>query len=189
MEPASDPAFDQRIARRVRAERQALGLTLEALAERSGVSRAMISKVERGEASPTAVLLARLSNALGVTLSTLFRDGQEAGDVVRAADRQVWRDPATGYSRRNVSPAEAPVDIVDVTLPPGALVTHDNSVPLNLHQLVWVLEGTLAMTVDGETQDLGPGDCMQMRLDRPIGFQNRTRANTRYAVVLARSIR
>jgi transcriptional regulator with XRE-family HTH domain len=189
MDVQTDSAFDQRIARRVRAERRAAGLTLDDLAGRSGVSRAMISRVERGETSPTAVLLAKLSNALGVTLSTLFRDGGAAGDVIRAADRPVWRDPATGYLRRNVSPAEAPVDVVDVTLPPGAIVTHDNSAPLNLAQLVWVLQGVLTMTVDGTVHDLGPGDCMQMQLDRPIGFRNRTADDTRYAVILARSIR
>jgi transcriptional regulator with XRE-family HTH domain len=189
METQAPSDLDSRIAARVRGRRQALDLTLEDLAERSSVSRAMISRIERGEASPTAVLLAKLSNALGVTLSTLFSDDLEAGSVVRAASRPVWRDPATGYLRRNVSPLDAPVDIVDVTLPPGAVVNHDNGVPLNLAQLVWVLEGRLIMGIDGAEQDLGPGDCMQMRLDRPISFQNRTPAKTRYAVILSRSAR
>jgi transcriptional regulator with XRE-family HTH domain len=178
--------LDGRIASRVKALRLARGLTIDALAEKSGVSRAMISKIERGDVSPTAVLLGKLSNALGVTLSQLFRDDGDAGLLVRAAARPLWRDPATGYVRRNVSPVASPMDVVDVTLPPGAQVTHDNAVPLHLTQLVWVLAGQLTMTIDGATEVLGPGDCLQMRLDRPIGFHNQSGEDVRYAVLLAR---
>ena len=181
--------FDQRIARRVKARRLALALTIDVLAERSGVSRAMISKVERGETSPTAVLLGKLANALDVTLSQLFSDETEEGPLVRAQTRKAWRDPATGYLRRNVSPASAPVDVVEVTLPSGASVTHDNAVPMHLTQLVWVFDGHLTLVIDGTPYELGPGDCLQMRLDRPISFQNHTSADVRYAVVLARGSR
>jgi transcriptional regulator with XRE-family HTH domain len=181
--------FDARIASRVKALRLVGGFTIDGLAEKSGVSRAMISRIERGEVSPTAVLLAKLSNALDVTLSQLFRDGDDERMLVRAASRRVWRDPATGYIRRNVSPVSSPVDIVDVTLPPGAQVTHDNAVPLHLTQLIWVFEGQLTMNIDGVTHVLGAGDCLQMRLDCPISFQNQTVWNVRYAVLLARGSR
>jgi transcriptional regulator with XRE-family HTH domain len=181
--------LDTRIAARVKTLRASLGLTIDALAERSGVSRAMISKVERCETSPTAVLLGRLANALGTTLSQLFSDTAEQGPLVRAASRPVWRDPATGYLRRVVTPETYPADIVDVTLPPGVSVTYDNAVPINLDQVIWVLEGQLSMTVDGEAHDLGQGDCLQMRLDKPLTFANRSAMHTRYAVILARGIR
>ncbi len=181
--------FDQRIAHRVKTKRLAMDLTIDMLAARSGVSRAMISKVERAEVSPTAVLLGKLSNALDVTLSQLFSDDSEEGPLVRAATRKPWRDPATGYIRRNVSPVSAPVDIVEVTLPAGASVTHDNAVPLHLTQLVWVFEGKLTLQIDGTASDLGVGDCLQMRLDRPISFQNLSGADVRYAVILARGSR
>ena len=181
--------LDGRIASRVKALRLAGGYTIDGLAEKSGVSRAMISKIERGDVSPTAVLLGKLSNALDVTLSQLFREGDNEGMLVRAASRRIWRDPATGYVRRNVSPVSSPVDIVDVTLPPGAQVTHDNAVPLHLTQLVWVFAGQLTMRIDGVAHDLGAGDCLQMRLDRPISFHNQTGHDVRYAVLLARGSR
>jgi transcriptional regulator with XRE-family HTH domain len=187
MRSLQEPAdFDRRIAQRVKANRLALALTIDALAERSGVSRAMISKVERAEVSPTAVLLGKLSNALDLTLSQLFSDEGDEGPLVRASTRKPWRDPATGYIRRNVSPASFPADIVEVTLPAGASVTHDNAVPLHLTQLVWIFEGCLTLVIDATPNDLEPGDCLQMRLDRPISFQNRTGQDTRYAVILAR---
>jgi transcriptional regulator with XRE-family HTH domain len=180
--------IDQRIATRVKAARQELGLTLDQLADRSAVSRAMISKVERGEASPTAALLGRLANALGVTLSDFFREAEQGeGPLVRAADQPVWRDPATGYLRRNVTNAGAGIDIVDVTLPPGASVTYDNTVaPFAADQVVWVIEGHLRMALGEDVTDLADGDSLAMRLDRPTRFQNLSAHPVRYAVAVRR---
>jgi transcriptional regulator with XRE-family HTH domain len=93
---------DERLAETVRAERERRGWTLAVLAERSGVSKAMISKVERGAASPTAALLGRLSGALGMTLSELLSaaegdpDGTDTRSVTRRAEQPTWRDPDTG---------------------------------------------------------------------------------------------
>jgi DNA-binding XRE family transcriptional regulator len=185
--PTADTAsLDGTIATRVKEQRMALGLTIETLALRSGVSRAMISRIERHEASPTAVLLAKLTNAMGITLSQLFQTLDDDSHWVQAGSRPVWRDPATGYCRRNVAPVSAPVDLVDVTLPAGAEVKHDNAVPLNLTQIVWVLSGRLTMMIDGRDHDLGIGDCIEMRLDRPIAFRNTGKSETRYAVILSK---
>src|SRR6266511_6247314 len=108
------------------AARLARELTASALAERSGVSRAMIGKIERGEAQPTAVLLGRLSGALGMTLSELVARAENTGDLLRrAADQPVWKDPATGYQRRAVSPVtDGPLELVEVDLPAGASVSY-----------------------------------------------------------------
>jgi transcriptional regulator with XRE-family HTH domain len=77
-----------RIAGRVRALRGERGLSLEALAGRSGVSRSMISRVERGESSPTAVVLDRIANGLGVPLAGLFDEERAPADPVsRRADQ------------------------------------------------------------------------------------------------------
>ena len=87
----------------------------------------MIGKIERGEAQPTAVLLGRLSGALGMTLSELVARAEEGtGDLLRrAADQPVWTDPATGYRRRAVSPVtDSPLELVEVELPPGASVSY-----------------------------------------------------------------
>ncbi len=185
---AEPQPLDARIGTRLKALRLGASLTIDGLAAASGVSRAMISRIERGEASPTAALLARLANALGTTLSQFFGDGLEQGPLVRATSRPVWRDPATGYLRRAVTPESFPADIVDVTLPPGVAVTYDNAVPLAIEQVVWVLDGHLELTFGDEVHGLGAGDCLQMRLDRPITFRNATAMETRYAVVLARGL-
>src|SRR5919201_2088379 len=129
------------LAEMVHSARLARGLSANALAERSGVSRAMIAKVERGEAQPTAALLGRLSAALGLTLSELFaRTEGHTPRLARLADQTVWTDPQTGYRRRSVSPAGGSVQLVEVELPPGAEVAYPaDSYALADHP-IWVLE-------------------------------------------------
>ena len=127
------PDLNARVAARVRELRTARGLSLDSLATRSGVSRSMISLVERGESSPTAVLLEKLASALDVTLASLFdippSAEPPAGPLARRKEQPEWRDPGSGYVRRNVSPpgAPQPMRIVDVRFPAGARVAFDNA--------------------------------------------------------------
>lgn len=182
-------SLNDRIAARVRGLRAERGLSLDALALRSGVSRSMISLVERAESSPTAVVLERLATGLGVTLASLFDDPQPAPDpVARRAQQPVWRDPQSGYLRRNVSPAgvASPIRIVEVDFPPGARVAYETGVhEPPVHQQVWVLEGTIEVSLGEHTHRLTEGDCLAHALDRPTAFRNPTRKPARCAVVLA----
>lgn len=181
--------LNRRIGERVRELRAAQGLSLEALATRCGVSRSMISLIERGEASPTAVVLERLATGLGVMLASLFDAPRPAASpLARAAEQPPWRDPASGYWRRNVSPVgvDTPVRIVEVQFPPQAHVAYETAErDPPVHQQVWVIEGTLVLRVGDEEHRLHDGDCLAMTLDRPISFSNPTRRTTRYAVVIA----
>src|SRR6476646_1353514 len=105
-------SIDSRVAARIRGERTARRWSLDDLADRSQVSKAMISKIERAEASPTAALLGRLSGAYGLTLSTLLAEAESTrSGPLRQADQPVWRDPATGYLRRQVAAPGFPVEL------------------------------------------------------------------------------
>jgi len=158
--------LNERIAERVRELRAASGLSLDALATKCGVSRSMISLVERGESSPTAVLLAKLAIGLGVTLAALFDPPATAqkntGPLARRADQPEWRDPGSGYLRRNVSPAGTSQSLQ-----------------------IWLLEGSMVITAGKERYRLQKGDCVAMQLDRPTMFHNPARKPARYAVVIA----
>jgi transcriptional regulator with XRE-family HTH domain len=152
----------------------------------------MISLIERGESSPTAVVLEKLAAGLGVMLASLFdapAAGQApSGPVARRADQPQWQDPASGYRRRNVSPpgVPQPMQIVEVHFPPGARVAFETGGrDMRVHQQVWVLEGAIDITVGVERHRLREGDCLAMQLDRPTMFHNPTRKRTRYAVVIA----
>jgi transcriptional regulator with XRE-family HTH domain len=180
--------INARIAGRIRELRAERGLALEALAESSGVSRSMISLIERGESSATAVVLEKLATGLGVPLASLFdAPAPPAHPVSRRKDQVEWRDPASGYLRRNVSPAgfPSPLHIVEVIFPAGARVAYETGArPGVTHQQIWVLQGEIEITLGRVRHALGAGDCLAMVLDRPITFRNRTEKPARYAVVL-----
>ena len=180
--------INQRIAARVRQIRASSGLALDALAERSGVSRSMISLIERGESCTTAVVLEKLATGLGVPLASLFdAPAAPADPVSRRKDQVEWRDPASGYVRRNVSPPgfPSPLQIVEVVFPAGARVAYETGPrPGVMHQQIWVLQGTLEVTLDKTTHELGAGDCLAMVVDRQITFRNRTAKPVRYAVII-----
>ncbi len=181
--------IDGRLATRLRALRAEQGLTLDGLAERAGVSRSMISLVERGESSPTASVLDRLAAGLGVTLAALFAQAerQDASPVARRSDQIAWTDPATGYRRRNLSPPgfPSPIELVEVELPPGARVFYDSgNRAATVEQQIYLLDGAMDLTVGEATHRLSAGDCLAMRLDRPTGFHNPTDRTARYIVAL-----
>jgi transcriptional regulator with XRE-family HTH domain len=171
----------QRVARR----RAALGLPLEEIAARTGVSRAMISRIERGEVHASAVVLDKLCAGLGISLSELFaRDA--ASPSLRRADQPVWQDPASGYLRREVAPAGtgSPVRIVEVDFPAGAEVSFERSRQRAIEQHVWVLEGEIEIAFAGSVYSLAAGDCLHMRLAEGNAFRNVSGRPARYAVIL-----
>lgn len=179
--------IDRRLGGRIRAERLRKDLTLDALAALTGVSRAMISRIERGESSPTAALLVKLGAGLGLTMSGLLEGAATGEPLARRQDQPVWCDPASGYLRRNVSPrgTGSAFEIVEVELPAGAHVVLDNAAGSTLDQQVWVLEGELELTLGETPRRLAAGDCLQMHLRGAISFRNPGTAPVRYAVILA----
>jgi transcriptional regulator with XRE-family HTH domain len=187
MDIEDDIDLERRLGTRLKATRQRLGWTLDTLAERTGVSRAMISRVERGESSPTAALLDRLCAGLGIVLSALFRDEHGAGPLARRDEQPVWTDPASGYRRRTVSPAGtgSRLEIVEVEMPAGARVLLEAPrTGFRLDQQLWLLEGELVLAVGEREHRLSAGDCLAMLLDGPISFHNPGAVPARYAVVL-----
>ena len=179
-----------RLAARLRAEREARRWTLADLAARSGVSRAMASKVERGEASPTAALLGRLSGAFGLTLSQLFARAEAGGGrVARACEQPAWRDLQTGFLRRSLSPpGTAPLELVWGELPPGIEVAYPAAAYAFIaDQQVVVLDGGLTVVQGGVAYQLGAGDCLRFGPPQDAAFCNRSPAPCRYLVALLRA--
>jgi quercetin dioxygenase-like cupin family protein/DNA-binding XRE family transcriptional regulator len=192
---------------RLRTERRARGWPIERLAAASGVSRAMISKIERGESSPTAVVLGKLSAALELSVSELLAPGTaedvpggtgprtspgsgpvpRGGVVGRAARMPEWRDPDTGYVRRQVSTPRFPAAVTEVTLPPGARVPYPAGAYAFIAQLVWVLSGELTLTDGPAVHVLAAGDTFELGEPRPREFRNDSAGDCRYVVVVTRT--
>jgi transcriptional regulator with XRE-family HTH domain len=180
------------LAKRVHGLRKSCGYTLGELAELSGVSRSMISLIEREETSPTAVVLDKLANALGVTLATLFSNETESkvecNSLARHAEQEIWEDPASGYIRRHVSPGgcSSPLELVEVVFPPGKVVEFKREKrSIVTGQQIWMLEGEMNITVEGTIWSLKAGDCLAMEFHHSIVFANAASFPSRYLVVLA----
>jgi len=178
-----------RIGQKVRQEREKKGWSLTELAEYSGVSRAMIHKIERGESSPTATLLARLSGAFDMSMSQLIALAEvRPGTLVRYENQVVWQDPESHYIRRHVSPDPIPVDLVSIALPARTAVPMPAISYRSRRQLIWVLEGRLTFEEGPTTFEMLTGDCLALGDPADCVFRNETDETCRYAVVVLKPV-
>lgn len=187
MKDDAPDAADALLAERLLSLRLARGLSLAALADVSGVSKAMISRIERGESSPTATLLGRLAAGLGVTLADLLvPPAVEPRRVSRLAEQSTWRDPEAGYRRRQVAaldPATG-VELVEIELPRGARVSYPRWGGTPYSQRLWLVEGGLRVDYGDEVFELETGDCLDFAVDRSLVFRARGARGCRYLLVI-----
>ena len=178
------------VGQRVRNERKRQALTLEALAERSKVSRAMISKVERSEKSPTLTVLVRISKGLNVTLSSLLGAEPDHAEIsiTRAGERTLFRDPESGFERELLSldDSGSGLEILLHRIPArqstGVLPVY--AVPTDKY--IVVQEGQLVVHLDDQDYRLSKGDTMHFSVRSPYSFSNLSRKTCVYYVVLVR---
>jgi transcriptional regulator with XRE-family HTH domain len=166
--------INRRIAERLRSRRVELGVSVSELAATSGVSKAMIGKVEASVSSPTAGVLGRLCAGLGITMSALMAAVEtEDATLLPTAEQPRWRDPETGLERVAVSPRtpSSAVEIARLRLPPGAEVVYPTPPSLAYGQQLLGLAGRLRFTVGQSRFDIGPGDCVAARIDRPTRLE------------------
>lgn len=180
-------SIDLRIARRLAALRAERGWSLDTLAERTGISRASLSRLERGELSPTAAMLGTLCTQYGWTLSRLMAEAENGPpSIVRAKEQVTWKDPASGYVRRVVSPPHPHLraELVEVQLPAGASVSFDASPMPGLEHHLWVLDGVVNIEIEGTAFRIEKGDCARYVISGPTRFECRGKRPARYAIAL-----
>ncbi|MHC3032217.1 helix-turn-helix domain-containing protein [Acinetobacter nosocomialis] len=183
-----------RIAHRIRELRLARGYTLDVLAARCQVSRSAISLIERGETSPTAVVLEKLANGLEVPLTKIFTNETTSPSpqpFIRRNKQAEWQDPETGYVRRIVSPPnlKLPFQIVEIEFPPHARITYEISESSKVvQQQLWVVEGQIDIQLGKNSYALGEGDCLAMQLDQPVIYSNNSSEVARYILVVSNQL-
>jgi transcriptional regulator with XRE-family HTH domain len=172
----------------LRRQRKLKGMSLDDLATASGVSRAMISKIERAQSSPSTSILSKLVDALDTTVARLLGQEVRQHDVVvmRHDQQTVLVDSATGFSRRVLSPIlpGRGLDFVMAEMPPrsdtGPLVAHT----MPVEEYVYVLSGALTVTI-GETRTvLNALDSLYYRADAPHRFENKGRSACKYLIII-----
>jgi transcriptional regulator with XRE-family HTH domain len=164
-----------RLGTRVRELRRVRGLTLEALAERSSVSRAMLSKLERGEKNPTLVVTAKVAEGLGVDLSELLGIEERRSVVVVPRDRRpVMQDPRTGFERQLLSPTcgGQGAEFVWIAVPEASTSGEFPPRRTGTETYVLVEKGRLRAILGGEEYLLEEGDALYFEADVAHRFDN-----------------
>lgn len=179
--------IERRIAERLARLRADKGWSLETLAERTGISRATLSRLERAELSPTAAMLGRLCSVYGWTLSRFMSEAETRSPHFIAASTQTeWKDPDSGYRRRVISPPMTGLrgEVVEVQMPAGASVSFETSPVPGLEHHLWMLDGALTLEVGGTRFDLRAGDCLRYVLSGPSRFEGAGKRGARYVIAM-----
>lgn len=184
--------IDNLISTKLKTLRKRQNLTLDALAERSGISRSMISLIEREQSSPTATVLNKLADALGTSLPKLLSDSSEetmseTQCISSIESQKTWQDPESGYIRRQLTPrnAASTVELTEIIFPPKKSVTFENMLRnIEIHQQVWVISGEIEISDDDSTWRLKEGDCLAFQQKEHTTFFNPNDTEARYLIAL-----
>lgn len=179
--------LDDRIGDRLRALRMGRGWSLDDLAERSGISRATLSRLENAEVSATAAVLGKLCAVHGLTVSRLMLMVEDRFTAaIRRDDQPLWSDPDVGFTRRAVSPPAQTLagEVIESRLAPGARISYDKPPRPGLEHHLVMTGGELTITVDGQTHQLGEGDCLRYQLQGPSLFEASRECGARYLLFM-----
>ena len=171
----------------MRALRRERGWTLEILAERSGVSRAMISKLERGEKNPTLVVAAKVAEGLGVSLSRLVGIEKNREVVMVPRERRMtMRDPETGFERQLLSPSFGGrgVEFIRNVVPEGSTSGEFPPHRRGVEEYLVVERGRLRAVLGGEEYFLDEGDAAYFEADVAHRFDNAGEGECSYYLVI-----
>jgi XRE family transcriptional regulator, regulator of sulfur utilization len=183
------------IGARVKALREAAGLSLRDLAERSGVSAPMLSQVERGETSPTLTVAVRIASGLDLRLSQLLRlDEGGAVTVVRAGERQRGGNRRRGHSFEVLTSAQPGqrAELSRHTLAPSGATGASDDPPMHepgSRETALVELGSLVLVCDGQRYELAEGDCVTFDADLPHHFENPTASEAAFLAVVSAGLR
>jgi transcriptional regulator with XRE-family HTH domain len=181
------------VGNRIRALREAAGLSLRDLAERTGASAQLLSQVERGETSPTLAVAEKIAAGLELTLSQLLRlDEGEHVALSRAGNRRRFRRGGHRYEELTPPLPGQRADVSLHTLRAGAATGGPDDPPIHepgSRETAVVLTGTLALVVDGTRYELGAGDSVTFDADLPHHFENEGESQSRFLAVIAAGLR
>ncbi|HEU5375389.1 MAG TPA: XRE family transcriptional regulator [Ktedonobacteraceae bacterium] len=162
------------LGQRIRQLRNTHGWTLEELAEQSEVSRAMLSKIERGETNPTLVVAVKIALAFGMTASQLIGIEERREAVKMPKDRRLsFRDPETGFERQVFPALEGrALEFVRHIIPEGS---HSGSLPAlkqGTEKYLLMEQGKVRVRLGSQEYLLEEGDLFYFVADMPQQFEN-----------------
>jgi transcriptional regulator with XRE-family HTH domain len=186
----TESAIVVEVGARLKRLRTQAGLTLEEFAAKSGVSRAMLSKVERGEKSPTLAVIARIGQGLNVSMSTLMGAEPDPAQVavIRAPNRLTFKDPETGFERHTLSPThvDSGIEFLLHRIPPGKSSGELPAYASPTEKYLVVHSGQLTVQIGKVCHVLEAGDSFFFDVREPYSFINAGKTPCAYYLVIAR---
>ncbi|MGQ4512825.1 cupin domain-containing protein [Streptomyces sp. DW26H14] len=164
----------QALARNLKHWRAERGLTLDALAERSAVSRGMIIQIEQARTNPSVGTTVKLADALGVSIATLldFEHGPQVRIVPGDQAVRMWSTPAGSQASLLVgSDGDGPRELWAWTLLPGD-ESRSDAHPPGTSELLHVSAGTLTLLVGGTAHTVPAGSSAAFEANAPHGYRN-----------------
>ena len=176
-----------RLSQRIKQLRHEHDYSLDDLAALSSVSRASLSRLEKGEVSPTAEVLGKLCAVYKLPMSRLMSMVEDQfAPLVQAQDQTIWRDEDTGFTRTNISaPALAlKGEVIRCTLQAGREISYDQPSLAGLEHHLIVEAGELEVNLDNQTYALKTGDCLRYQLHSASRFKTPPTCSATYLLVL-----
>lgn len=184
---STESELEARLAQRLADLRAAAGLSLEQLAQQTGISRATLSRLERGETSPGAGLLNRLCAAYGLTLSRLLAEVENQPlRLLRATEQSSWRDKAVGLTRHMRCPPLAgfATELLEIELTPGSAIDYEIPPIRGLEHHLLMRAGRLRLTLEGQQHELRAGDTLSYKLFGASRYEALGATAARYLLAL-----
>ena len=178
---------DADLAQRLKDLRSEQKWSLDQLAEKSGVSRGTLSRLEKGEVSPTANVLGKLCAAYGLTMSRLIATVEVQFKAhIPLQEQKSWYDSDYSFKRKSVSPPSSHLsaEVIECELISGAEVSYDKSPKLGLEHHLIMQAGELQVTIEDKCYILHDGDCLRYRLSGASMFKARGDTNTKYTLII-----
>jgi transcriptional regulator with XRE-family HTH domain len=175
----------RRVAENLRQRRKARALSLDDLAQASGVSRAALSQIETCKSNPTMGVLWKIAVGLGVPFAELIGAPRSGPVVLRRGDSQVLRSADGKLESRPLTPAGSSpfVELYELRLAARSTHASEAHAP-GTQEVVVVLNGVLRLPVDNEVYELAAGDSVAFAADRPHAYENPGASEARYHNVI-----
>ncbi|WP_172196004.1 helix-turn-helix domain-containing protein [Saccharibacillus qingshengii] len=168
--------------KRLRAERK---LSLDKLADLTGISKTMLGQIERGESSPSLTTVWKIANGLKVSFTSLIVEPPAEAVLVRRQDTQIMEELELKYRLYPMFPydAEPGFEVYTVEIEPGGML---GSEPHREGTEEWItlFAGTLEVEVGGDTYRLESGDAIRFKADRPHCYRSAGTETTRLSMTI-----
>jgi transcriptional regulator with XRE-family HTH domain len=179
-----------RVAANLRDHRRKRDMSLDQLAQRTGVSRAGLSQIETCKTNPSIGVLWKIAAGLGIPFADLLGEKEQSISTLRRVDAQVLRSTDRKFESRPLMPGSGagPIEVYELLLSARARHTSDPHGP-NTRELVVVLSGALRMIVGDQVEELGPGDSMLFNANLPHVYENPGSSEARYHDIIIYPLR